>query len=64
MFMHYASDILNEKYKPRILFVYTRRVGFWESSIKVEKMENVSEGELVIEKQTNGWKINLLMTKL
>ena len=47
-------DILNEKYKPRILFVYTRRVGFWESSIEVEEMENVSEGELVIEK-ANEW---------
>ncbi len=47
-------DILNEKYKPRILFVYTRRVGLWESSIEVEEMENVSEGELVIEK-ANEW---------
>ena len=47
-------DILNDKYKPRILFVYTRRVGFWESSIEVEEMENVSEGELVIEK-ANEW---------
>ena len=47
-------DILNEKYKPRILFVYTRRVGFWGSSIEVEEMENVSEGELVIEK-ANKW---------
>ena len=47
-------DILNDKYKPRILFVYTRRVGFWESSIEVEEMENVNEGELVIEK-ANEW---------
>ena len=47
-------DILKEKYNPRILFVYTRRVGFWESSIEVEEIDKVSEGELVIEK-ANKW---------
>lgn len=47
-------DILNEKYKPRILFVYTRRTGFWQSSIEVERIEELKEEELVIEK-ANQW---------
>jgi lauroyl/myristoyl acyltransferase len=47
-------DILNKKYKPRILFVYTRRIGFWRSCIEVEEMESLKKGELVIEK-ANVW---------
>ena len=47
-------DILNEKYKPRILFVYTKRIGFWWSSIEVAEMGELKEGELVIEK-ANKW---------
>jgi len=47
-------DILNEKYKPRILFVYTRRIGFWRSCIEVEEMEPLIGGQLVIEK-ANAW---------
>lgn len=47
-------DILNQKYKPRILFVYTRRIGFWRSCIEVREMEPISDGQLVIEK-SNTW---------
>lgn len=47
-------DILNEKYEPRILFVYTRRIGFWRSSIEVEEMEPLTNGQLVIER-ANAW---------
>ena len=47
-------DILNEKYNPRILFVYTKRIGFWMSSIEVEEMCTLKDGELVIEK-ANEW---------
>lgn len=47
-------DILNEKFKPRILFVYTRRIGFWRSSIEVEEMGSLNDGQLVIER-ANVW---------
>ena len=47
-------DILNEKFKPRILFVFTRRIGFWRSSIEVEEMESLNDGQLVIER-ANAW---------
>ena len=47
-------DILNEKFQPRILFLYTKRIGFWMSSIEVEEMESLKENELVIEK-ANEW---------
>lgn len=52
-------DILNEKYSPRILFVYSRRKGFWRSSIDVEEMEPLIDKELVIEK-ANEWLANKL----
>ena len=47
-------DILFEKYKPKVLFVYTRRNGFWQSTIEVEEMEEPGNDELVIEK-ANLW---------
>ena len=47
-------DILYEKYKPSILFVYTKRVSFWKSEIMVEQMDALMDGELVIEK-ANKW---------
>ena len=47
-------DILNEKYKPRILFVYTKRIGFWKSSIEVDEMTPISDSQLVIER-ANTW---------
>jgi lauroyl/myristoyl acyltransferase len=47
-------DILYQKYIPNILFVYTRRTGFWSSSIEVEEMSEMSEGKLVIQK-ANDW---------
>ncbi len=47
-------DILYEKYKPRILFVYTRRIGFWKSQIQVEEMDHPEKGKLVIE-HANKW---------
>ena len=47
-------DILFDKYKPKVLFVYTRRTGFWESTIEVEAMDDLKETELVIE-QANFW---------
>ena len=47
-------DILNEKFKPRILFVYTRRIGFWRSSIEVEEIESLNDGQLLIER-ANVW---------
>ena len=47
-------DILYEKYKPKVLFVYTRRTGFWQSSLNVEEMDELKDGELLIEK-ANRW---------
>lgn len=47
-------DILNEKYNPRILLVYTKRIGFWKSSIEVKEMPPLSDGQLVIER-ANIW---------
>ena len=47
-------DILNEKYNPRILFVYTNRTGFWKSTFEVEEMGELEADELVIEK-ANEW---------
>jgi lauroyl/myristoyl acyltransferase len=52
-------DILAEKYKPHILFVYTRRTGFWKSVIEVEEMGELGTNELVIEK-ANRWLENKL----
>lgn len=52
-------DILAEKYKPQVLFVYTRRIGFWKSSIGVEEMGEPGTDELVIEK-ANRWLENKL----
>jgi lauroyl/myristoyl acyltransferase len=31
-------DILFQKFKPKVLFVYTKRTAFWSSSIEVEEM--------------------------
>lgn len=47
-------DILGKKYKPRILFVYSKRIGFWMSSIEVEEMGELEGNELIIEK-ANRW---------
>ena len=47
-------DILYNKYKPKVLFVYTTRTGFWKSSIEVEEMGELKTNELVIEK-ANSW---------
>ena len=47
-------DILCEKFKPKVLFVYTKRTAFCSSSIEVEEMGELSDGQLVIEK-TNDW---------
>jgi lauroyl/myristoyl acyltransferase len=52
-------DILYNKYKPKVLFVYTRRTGFWKSSIEVEEMGALETNELVIEK-ANDWLENKL----
>ena len=52
-------DILFEKYKPKVLFVYTRRRGFWKSTIEVEEMGELETNELVIEK-ANRWLENKL----
>ena len=52
-------DILYTKYKPKVLFVYTRRTGFWKSSIEVEEMDELVTDELVIEK-ANRWLENKL----
>ena len=54
-------DILNKKYKPHILFVYTQRSGFWKSSIEVEEMSPLSDHQLVIER-ANIWLDNKLRT--
>ena len=47
-------DILSNKYKPKVLFVYTRRTNFWRSSIEVEEMDEPKTDEMVIEK-ANLW---------
>ena len=47
-------DILFDKYKPKVLFVYTRRTGFWKSSFEVEEIGELEAGELLIE-QANFW---------
>ena len=52
-------DILFEKYKPKVLFVYTRRRGFWKSTIEVEEMGELETNEVVIEK-ANRWLENKL----
>ena len=52
-------DILYSKYKPKVLFVFTRRIGFWKSTIEVEEMGELGTDELVIEK-ANRWLENKL----
>lgn len=52
-------DLLNEKYKTSILFVYTKRIGFWKSIVEVEEMSALNDDELVIEK-ANEWLENKL----
>lgn len=52
-------DILYNKYKPKVFFVYTRRTGFWKSSIEVEGTGELETNELVIEK-ANRWLENKL----
>ncbi len=52
-------DILAEKFKPQVFFVYTKRTGFWKSSIEVEEMGELESNELVIEK-ANRWLENKL----
>jgi lauroyl/myristoyl acyltransferase len=47
-------DILFQKFKPKVLFVYTKRTAFWSSSIEVEEMRDLNDEELVIEK-ANDW---------
>ncbi len=47
-------DILYDKFKPQVFFVYTRRAGFGSSSIEVELMEELRNGQLVIDK-ANQW---------
>ena len=47
-------DILFDKYKPKVLFVYTRRAGFWKSSFEVEEVGELEAGKLLIE-QANCW---------
>ena len=47
-------DILYNKYKPKVLFVYTRRTGFWKSTFAVEEMGELETDKLVIEK-ANEW---------
>ena len=47
-------DILYQKFKPSVLFVYTKRTGFWSSSIEVEEMGELKDGQLVIQK-ANRW---------
>jgi heptosyltransferase-2 len=47
-------DILYQKFKPKVLFVYTKRTAFWASSIEVEEMGDLSDGQLVIER-ANDW---------
>ena len=52
-------DILYNKYKPKVLFVYTRRTGFWKSIFEVEEMGELETDKLVIEK-ANKWLDNKL----
>lgn len=52
-------DILYNKYKPQVLFVYTRRTSFWESNIVVEKLKDFKRDELLIE-NANQWLQNKL----
>ena len=47
-------DILHKKYKPKVLFVYTTRIGFWRSTIEVEQMSPLADNEMVIQK-ANSW---------
>lgn len=47
-------DILFQRFKPKVLFVYTKRTAFWSSSIEVEELGDLCEGQLVIEK-ANDW---------
>lgn len=47
-------DILHEKYNPKVLFIYTRRIGFWRSTIEVEEMSPLKEKEMLIQK-ANSW---------
>ena len=47
-------DILHGKFRPEILFVYTKRLSFWKSSIEVERMNELTEGEMVIN-HANRW---------
>ena len=56
-------DILYDKYKPKVLFVFTRRIGFWKSSIEVEEMGKLGTDELVIEK-ANCWLENKLSSDI
>ena len=56
-------DILYNKYTPKVLFVYTRRTGFWKSFIEVEEMGALETNELVIEK-ANRWLENKLRSDI
>ena len=56
-------DILYKKYKPKVLFVYTKRVSFWKSKIIVEEMDALRDGELIIEKANNWLEIKLKSDK-
>ena len=47
-------DILFQKFKPKVLFVYTKRTAFWSSSIEIEEMGELNDGQLVIER-ANDW---------
>ncbi len=47
-------DILLRKYAPKVLFVYTRRIGFWKSVIEVEELGVLKKNEMTIE-HANRW---------
>lgn len=47
-------DILYERFKPKVLFVFTKRTAFWSSSLEIEEMGELNDGQLVIER-ANEW---------
>ncbi|MFP6887877.1 MAG: hypothetical protein VB997_09955, partial [Opitutales bacterium] len=54
-------DILNKRFKPLILVVYTKRTGFWKSLIDAEILEVEPSRESAIEK-ANHWLEDKLRT--
>ena len=47
-------DILHKKYNPLVLFVYTKRTGFWQSTIEIEEAGDLDPDQLIIER-ANDW---------